>query len=188
MIIPVESNTPNPTMTKFIFATELTKSLKNTIHLADTKANIVLTIQTFLISTILAATIIEDIFKEIKEEEHLLKYGFLLFLIIFLIVSIIGLVLAVLVFIPRKSTLNHHEDARSVTYYADIKSFGTSLDYYKAVNTMTDNDLVEELAVENYNLSFIISKKMDYTRKAILALFTSIMLAIIIVFFVLAIK
>ena len=188
MIDPVETKHVSPNMTKFIFVTELTKSLKNTIHLADSKANIVLTIQTFLISTILAATIVEDIFKNLNEQPHILKYGFLVCMVVFLLVSIIGLILSVYVFIPRKSTLNHHKDALSLTYFADITAFTSSLDYYKAINKLTEQQLIEELAVENYNLSFIISKKMDYTRKSIQALFTSIILAIIIVFFVLAIK
>lgn len=184
-IEPIKDNAP---MTKLIFVAELSKNLKNTIHLADTKANLVLTIQTFLISTILATTILADIFKNLNAQPHFIKYGFLFVLVSFLIVSIIGLMLSIYVFMPRKSTLGHNTDKLSITFYEQIKSFSSSLDYYKAINALSEQQLVEELSTENYNLSFIITKKMHYTRKSILALFTSIMLAIIIVFFVLVIK
>ncbi len=188
MIDPIEAKHLNTVMNKFTFVNDLSKNLKNTIYSADSKANLLLTIQTFLISTILAATILTDIFKSLNTQPHLLKYGFLFFLTSFLVVSIIGLILSVYVFIPRKSNLTHHADIRSVTYYDEIKSYRSSLEYYKTVKALTDEQLIEELTTENYNLSFIISKKMKYTRKSIFALFTSIILAIIIMLFVLGIK
>lgn len=116
----------NEKVIRFFFATSLIKDLKDLIKMADSKSQITLSIQTFIISSAMAATVFADIFSLLIFSTPFLQYGFIFFLIVFLFVSITGLMFSIMVFIPRKITGHHHKDVRGLMFYEDINSFSGS--------------------------------------------------------------
>ncbi len=158
------------------------------ISKADAKANIALSIQTFIITTILGASIVFDIFNKVSSLSCFIEISYFALISIFFIISILGIALSIFVFMPRPPQEKEEVSRNGITYYGHIKKYKNSKEYIRAVNETTQELLIIEYACQNYTLSKIVDYKMKYVKYSVAMLFINILLGILLLIFSLIIK
>jgi len=150
---------------------------------ADTKANIALSIQTFIITTILGASIIVGTFSNIATINSYLKFLYYVLFALFLISSIIGILISINVFKPRPPQEEKEIRRMGISYFGHIKTFNNSNEYFEEINKTELKDVIKEFAFQNFNLAHILHKKMTLVRHATTFLFVNIILGITLLIF-----
>ncbi len=158
------------------------------ISSADSKANIALTIQTFMTTSVLGATVIVDTLGKVAKCSSMVMWPYYLLFALFIITSIIGLILCILVFRPSPPQEEKELKRDGLTYFDHIIKFKTSDDYQKKINKITQPDIVNEFACQNYTLALLLHSKMKYVKSSTVFLIINIGLGIILLGFSLAIK
>lgn len=155
---------------------------------ADTKASISISIQTFIITSVLGASIITDTFNNINELRCLAKIAYFVLFAAFLLTSVIGLINCALVFKPRLPQEKTEIERMGITYFGHIVKFKSSEAYFDAIKKISTSDIVGEFAAQNYSLSVILHSKMKYVRKSINFLFANISLGVVLLLIALLTK
>lgn len=140
------------------------------IRLADSKANISLTIQTLLITIGLGASLLSNTFENVKllfETNVTLFYLYISFALVFIIMSILGILITIFVYFPRESQEESEQQRRGYFYFTHVLKFKNSDEYLAEVKKIDEEALIEEYARQIYQLSLIAKKKMDYVKKSI---------------------
>lgn len=155
---------------------------------ADTKANISITIQTFIITSVLGASIITDTFNNIAGLSFIVKGLYYLFFIGFMFSSISGLICCALVFKPRLPQEKKEVERKGITYFGHIVKHKSSKEYLEAIKDTSSSDIVKEFASQNYSLSIILQSKMKHVKSSINFLFANIILGVLLLLFSLITK
>ena len=155
---------------------------------ADGKANIALSIQTFITTSILGASIVVDTFNRIIDFNCIVKFSYYLLFPFFLMTSILGLTFCILVFKPRLPQEKKEVERKGITYYGHIEKYKNSNDYLEEINGTKPEDIVKEFAFQNYSLAIILGQKMKFVKYSTSLLFINIVLGILLLIFSLATK
>ena len=155
---------------------------------ADGKANIALSIQTFITTTVLGAAIIVDTFSKVAHFSCCIKLTYYFLFAAFLISSIIGLTLCIYVFRPRPPQEEKEVKRKGITYFGHIKKFKNSNEYLDEINDTKSKDVINEFAFQNYTLAFILDHKMKFVKSSTTFLFINILLGIVLLIFSLLTK
>lgn len=173
---------------KIELLTKVFDNQQTLISNADGKANISLTIQTFIITTVLGASILIDTFNNIVNFCCCLKVLYFFLFISFLITSILGLTFCILVFKPRPPQEEKEAKRKGITYFGHIRKFKNSNEYLDTINDTKADDVIKEFAFQNYTLAVILDHKMKFVKHSTTMLFINIILGITLLFFSLATK
>jgi hypothetical protein len=155
---------------------------------ADSKANISLSIQTFVITTVLGTSIIVDTLKNILQTCCSTQRLYYTIFIIFLITSIFGLTFCIIVFRPRKPQEKNEEKRNGITYFGHISKFINSNEYLEKINETKQLDIIKEFAFQNFSLAKILVHKMKFVKYSTTLLFINITVGTILLIFTMAIK
>ena len=170
---------------KIEFQYKVYDTLNNLISTSDNKATISLSIQTFLISSILGASILsKTILDTIVFNVFGISITINVLLLFFTISSILGIVCALLVYLPRKTHEANEYIREGLTYYIHISKYKNSSEYSNKIFKISDQDILTEFNHQNYNLAHIVRKKMAYIKRTIYFLFFNIIVALLIAFLI----
>jgi hypothetical protein len=146
------------------------KDSQSMISLADSKANISLTIQSLLITLALGFSLLSNTFERINLL-ILSNYPFVVFYIIVLIVliglSVSGIITTIFVFKPRESKEASERERRGHFYFGHVSKYASSNEYYSKIKELSEDDLLEEYSRQIYQLSLIAKDKFKFVRFSI---------------------
>jgi hypothetical protein len=194
---------------KIGFLKSVHQNLENTIALADSKANITLTLQSLFLSIGIGTPLIANVYSHaIPTSDQWIRNSFIGIDIIFSISSFIGLIYILEVYKPRphngrkeetsiiknfiqfvRNKISNKEDDnkskeddnKGLIYFNQITNYGNANEYVAKVKEMDTNCAVNELSNEIYALSHIAKAKMDYVDKSIKCLIINIIITIVVV-------
>jgi len=166
---------------KIEFQVRVYNTLQNLISSSDNKATVALTLQTFFISSVIGTSILTDIITQNNLLIFSVRLNFLIILIFFTITSIIGISLSLVVIYPRKSKEKSELTREGLTYYLHIANYKSSNNYSERVSALTDNSILEEYNRQNYNLAFIVRKKMLLIKITLFMILLNLIQSILII-------
>jgi hypothetical protein len=145
---------------------------------ADIKANISLGVQLFLLTTVFGTSLIVNTYGLLQNLSCLIVTLYYILFTSFLLSSITGLTLCILVFRPRPPQEQSEIQRLGVTYFGHIKRFKSSKEYLDTINKLDRDDLIKEFAFQNYSLALILHHKMKYVKGSTCFLFINILLGV----------
>ena len=154
----------------------------------DTKSNISLSLQTFILTAVLGTSIIVDTFNNVLGYSCLMRILYFSFFISFIITSILGLAYCILVFKPRPPQEKKETKRMGITYFGHIIKYKNSDAYLEAFNDIKSAEIIKEFAFQNYNLAVILEQKMKYIKLSTTLLFINILIGMTLFLFSLIIK
>jgi hypothetical protein len=143
---------------------------QNMISLADSKANISLTIQGLLITIALGFSLLSNVFVKLESlmEQNLpLFYFYIIITIIFINFSIFGIITTILVFKPRESKEEAERNRKGFFYFGHVSKYTSSDEYYSKIKQLDEEQLMEEYSRQIYQLSHIAEEKFKFLRYSI---------------------
>ena len=143
------------------------------ISLADSKANISLTIQSLLITLTLGFSLLSNIFEKVGfliENKNPVVYFYIIIMIIFVGLSVIGIITTILVFKPREAEEQVEREREGFFYFGHVSNYKSSEEYYSRIKELDEKQLMEEYSKQIYQLSFIAKKKFKFVNWSILFL------------------
>ncbi|MFW9878764.1 MAG: Pycsar system effector family protein [Candidatus Thorarchaeota archaeon] len=146
------------------------KDSQTMISLADSKANISLTIQSLLITLALGFSLLSNIFEKINfliENNYLFAVFYLVVMIILIGLSIAGIITTILVFKPRESKEASEKKREGYFYFGHVSKYNSSDDYFTKIQKLNEEDLLEEYSRQIYQLSLIAEDKFKYLKFSI---------------------
>ena len=150
---------------------------QNMISLADSKANISLTIQGLLITIALGFSLLSNIFIKIESlmEQNLpFFYFYIAITIIFISLSISGIITTILVFKPRESKEETERNREGFFYFGHVSKYSSSDEYFSKIKQLDEEKLMEEYSRQIYQLSHIAKEKFKFLRVSIYFLIINI--------------
>ena len=162
---------------KIEFIRYVHSNAQNMISLADSKANITLTIQSLLLGIGLGSTILSELSNQNR--------SFYFLFIAFITISIIGIVLSILVYKARSPLSKSEKKRKGLIYTGHIMKFPNSEAYYREIKELSSENMIKEYSKQAYHISKIISRKTNYLKYTIILLqinigvFTLLMLSIL---------
>ncbi len=164
------------------------ENIREYIAIADSKANITLSLLSFIVGIGLGVSLIADTF----ENGILLTYTnyWYLFLIIpfyillmaYLILSILGINSVIGVYRARLELKEEQEKEQELTgdiYFKHISDYQSSDEYHKGIMNKTEESYEKDLAEQVYSVSNVLSKKMAKVNESIKYLKISLILFIL---------
>jgi hypothetical protein len=151
------------------------------ISLADSKANISLTIQSFLLTITLGFSILSNIFTHLSNLIELypeLVLFYIIVLIIFIIMSIIGILCTIGVYYPREAKEESEKVRKGLFYFKHVLSYGTSDKYFEKIEGLSEQTLMEEYSRQIFQLASIADRKFRFVKFSILFLIINMSLNI----------
>lgn len=145
---------------------------------ADSKANISLSVQTFIATTVLGATVIVgtfDIIEGLAKSQQLIYY---LLFTLFIICSIVGLISCILVFNPRPPQEEKETNRKGITYFGHIADYKNSTNYLAALKNIQEDQIISEFSFQNYSLAHILCHKMKYVKRSTTFFLINILLGV----------
>ena len=171
--------------TKIAFQENVYKTLHNLISSSDNKATLALTIQTFLLGSIIGTSIITDIIeRNICINILFINIGLKSLLIFFGITSLMGIGNSILVLYPRNPKEKNELNRQGLTYYIHISNFKSSGEYSTKLTNLKTEEILEEYNKQNYNLAHIVKKKMLLVRIVFVMILLNLIQAITIIFII----
>ena len=140
------------------------------ITLADTKANISLTIQSLLITIGLGISILSNIFDDLQSLVSTnLAFVFLYFIImiIFIISSIAGMISTIFVYKPRENFEENEKSRSGLLYFGDVLKYKSSNEYFSEVKKTNEEEMMREYSQQIYNLASILKKKFRFVTYSV---------------------
>jgi hypothetical protein len=155
------------------------ENLQSLISNTDTKSNISIGLQTFVLTTVLGATILGKTLGTILLHHWLLILIYFVLLIAFLSVSILGLAFCIFVYSPRPPQEKKEINRLGVTYFGHISRYKDSDSYLDTIKGIELSDIIKEFSFQNYTLALILNQKMKCIKRSTSLLFISILIGII---------
>jgi hypothetical protein len=144
----------------------------------DTKSNISIGLQTFVLTTILGASLLGKTLSSVLAYHWLLILIYFVLLISFLSISIIGLTFCVYVFSPRPPQEKKEIKRLGITYFGHISRYKDSEEYHDAIKRLEPSEIIREFSHQNYSLALILNQKMKYLKRSSRFLFISILIGL----------
>lgn len=167
---------------KIEFITKVYENLQNLIALADNKANISLTIQTFLLSIVLGSSYLTGIFGTIKEINDFNSNLYLLFLGVYVLSSSIGIGLSITVTKARFPSNKDEKTRKGLLYFVHIAKYKNFEEYYEVLNKLDEASWFKEYCLQVYAISHIVCSKMKYINLSKLFLIINLIYTMVILY------
>lgn len=135
------------------------------ISLADSKANISLTIHSLLITLTLGFSLLSNIFEKIGiliNSGNEFAVFYIIIAIIFIGLSIAGIITTILVFKPRQAEEKTEKERKGYFYFKHILKYKSSGEYFETIKKLNEEELLEEYSRQIYQLSLIADKKFKF--------------------------
>lgn len=152
---------------------------KNMIILADSKANLSITIQSLLITIGLGSSLLANVFGKLWNYSRVIFWFYFVFILIFTITSMIGIVFSILVYKARFPKDKNEKTRKGFLYHEHIAMHKNPDEYFKEITNKKKNDILEDFAKQTYSVAKIASEKMRYINYSIGLLVSNIFFAII---------
>ena len=152
---------------------------QNMIALADSKANLSITIQSLIITIGLASSLLANIFGKLWNFNKLLFWFYFVFILIFTITSMTGVIFSTLVYKARFPKEKSERIRKGFLYHEHIAEHDNSDEYYDKVMGNKKEEILEDFAKQTYSVALIASRKMKFVNYSIWFLMANILLAII---------
>ncbi len=149
------------------------------ISLADSKANISLTIQSLLITLALGFSLLSNIFGKINiliENNNPFVFLYIITMIVLIGLSIAGIITTILVFKPRESEEESERNREGYFYFGHVSKYKSSDEYYSKIQTLSHEELMEEYSRQIYQLSLIAKEKFKFVSYSIYFLIVNLSL------------
>lgn len=160
---------------------------QNLISNTDSKSNISIGLQTFLLTTIMGTSVISKTLNTVLQQHWILITVYFILLTSFLITSIIGLTLSINVFSPRPPQEAKEIKRLGISYFGHISRYKDSQSYLETIKELEFSDIIKEFSFQNYTLAIILEKKMKLIKQSTNLLFINILIGIIFLIFLLII-
>ena len=160
---------------------------QNLISLADSKANISLTIHSLLITLTLGFSLLSNTFQKLiilVESCLSLVIFYISILVLFIIFSVIGIITTILIFKPREATEQIEKNRKGLFYFKHVLKYNSSNEYYQKIKELNEEDLIEEYSKQIFQLSYIARKKFKFVNYSIYLLITN--MGLVILFFIIS--
>ena len=157
-------------------------SAQNMITLADSKANISLTIQTMLVGIGLGASLLSNSFANVKNLINSNLSLFIIYILItvaFIAIAVIGILATIYVFKPRQAPEKSERERKGLLYFGHVMKYKSPADYLAAIIKIKEEDLLTEYTQQIYTMSLIVKEKMKYLNISIYFLIFNIAFTII---------
>lgn len=165
---------------KIEFVSNVYNVIQDMISLADNKANILLSIQSLLVSIGLGTSILSKTFESVKDIDNIVLYRFFYIIVISLTISsIMGIALTLFVFRARSNSKDSKKKSKGLLYFGHIANLQNPDDYYNKINNISESEILKEYSYQIYNVSKIANKKMKYLNRSIYFLILNLILTII---------
>lgn len=154
---------------------------QNIISLADSKANISLTINSLLITITLGFSLLSNIFHKLHilaENNLSLVIFYIIILVFYVLFSVIGIITTILIFKPREAVEQTEKNRKGLFYFKHVLKYNTSKNYYQKINNLNEEELMEEYSKQIFQLSSIANIKFKYVNYSIIFLICNIGLSI----------
>ena len=154
-------------------------NLQDMIRFADSKANISLSIQGLLLGVGLGVSLLSNSFEKlpiIMVSNLSLFYTYIILLIGFISSSIIGIIIAVLVYKARGPKEETEKTRKGILYFGHIIAYENSEAYIKRVKEVQEEELLKDYSSQIYQLSHIADSKMRKVNRTTYFLFINIIL------------
>lgn len=152
---------------------------QNMIVLADSKANLSITIQSLIITIGLGSSLLANIFGKLWDFNKIIFWFYFVFILIFTITSMTGVIFSILVYKARFPKDKAERIRKGFLYHKHIAEHDTSDEYYNNVISKKREDILEDFAKQAYSVAVIASRKMEFVNYSIWFLMSNIFLAII---------
>lgn len=154
------------------------------ISLADSKANMSISIQSLLITIGLGSSLLADTFEKLQElDNSKIPCIFYLLVGVLIISSCLGIILAVHVYKARTHLKNTNKKRKSLLYFGHIVQFPSLDDYRSKIRNIDEKGILNEYIRQVYILSDIANEKMKYVNKSSYFLIFNLILTIILITF-----
>ena len=140
------------------------------ISLADSKANISLTIQSLLITLALGFSLLSNIFEKINiliEDKNPFVSLYIITMIVLIGLSIVGIITTILVFKPREPKEESERNRKGYFYFGHVSKYTSSDEYFSKIQKLSQEELLEEYSRQIYQLSLIAKEKFKFVRYSI---------------------
>lgn len=148
---------------------------------ADSKANIVFGVQTFIIATVLGAAVWGDTYKSIGDYSQILRVTCYGLYSAFILSSATGITMCMLAFKPRPPQEKREIERTGTLYFGHIVKLGSSDSYLEEVKKLNEDGLEKEFAYQNYSLAVILRNKLKFIRIASVFIYINILIGMVLV-------
>ena len=161
------------------------ENIREYIIIADSKANITLTLLSLIVGIGLGASLISDTFEKgiqliISNLWFLLIIiPFYILMILYLLLSILGINSVIGVYKARLEPKDEEKKKISDIYFKHISAKSSSKEYHNGILAKTEENYEEDLAEQVYSVSCILNEKMTKVNESITYLRNSFILFII---------
>ena len=158
-------------------------SSQDIIRLADSKANISLSIQSLLIGIGLSVSILSDAFNKLPDlliYNSVLFYFYLSITLCFILTSLCGILLTIQTYKSRGPKEESEKKREGLLYFDHIIQFKNSIEYFNKVSESAEGDLLKDYALQIYQLSHIAHQKMKFIKYSGQFLILNLILTIIV--------
>ena len=152
---------------------------QNMITIADSKANLSITIQSLIITIGLGSSLLANIFGKLWDFNRKFFWLYFVFILIFTLTSMLGVIFSILVYKARFPKDKAERIRKGFLYHEHIAEHQDSDEYYSKVIGNKKEDILEDFAKQTYSVALIASRKMKFVNYSIWFLMANIFLAII---------
>jgi hypothetical protein len=150
------------------------------VHLADSKAQFILGANTVLI-TVIVVIFPEHIRNIFQKQEPFIVSIYVGLLTIFVVTTLVSMVLAFLVVLPRGIHFSANAPHAPLLYYQEIaKIFRNADEYNKLLMDASPQEILKDAGAEIYGISITANRKYDLLRLSIKWLIANVILWILI--------
>jgi len=153
------------------------------ILLADSKANLSITIQSLLITIGLGSSLLANIFGKLWENSKVIFWFYFSLILLFTITSMIGIVFSILVYKARFPSEENEKQRKGFLYHEHVAEHDTSDEYFKEVIKKNKEEILEDFARQTYSVATIATKKMLFVNTSIIFLMVNIFFTIFLLVF-----
>ena len=164
------------------FISKVYDANQNIVSLADSKANMSITIQSILIGIALGSSLIINTLDKIRKLNNNLVFSSFYFLLFFFIsISMIGIVCSILVYKNRLPAEKCEMERDGLIYFNHISKIESSDQYVNKIRAIDKEGIVKDYGCQVYQIARIISAKMYYLNISIYCLILNIICSILII-------
>ncbi len=150
------------------------------VSVADNKAKFILSIELVILGFLMTqAKFIFTIIITFWQSKHILKIiggaGLSIIFALYILFAIISIINLIKVISPKRKPFT---DKKSLFYYQTIADI-SSTDFKNRMKNITDEEILEELSVQTFNISKVVVKKFDEIQSSIKWLSASFVLWLI---------
>ncbi len=152
---------------------------QNMIALADSKANLSITIQSLLITIGLGSSLLANVFAKLWNFNKTLFWLYFVFTLTFTITSLTGVIFSVIVYRARFPKDEIEKNRKGFLYHDHIAKHDNSDEFFREFKERKKIDILEDFTKQTYSVAKIAQEKMKYVNYSVGFLFLNILFAVI---------